>query len=105
MCCGSMQQRIYKESTRDLIIVAACPSAQASDVLAELLRKQERAAAAAQAEGGTAGAKARAAKGVQVPDLAELVRVGQLVRCVVAELQGREGGGGAAESAFLARVT
>jgi rRNA biogenesis protein RRP5 len=66
--------------------------AQASDVLAELMRKQERAAAAQQAEGGAAAARAaRPGRGVQVPPLGELFRVGQLVRCVITELQDTEG--------------
>ena len=35
--------------------------------------------------------KPRASKGVAVPDLAQLFHVGQLVRCVIAELQDKDG--------------
>lgn len=71
-------------------------------MLAELMRKQERAAAAQQAEGGAAAARAaRPGKGVQVPALGELFRVGQLVRCVITELQDKEGSGKAASNGVL----
>ena len=72
------------------------PPAQASDTLAELLRKQQ-----ATAEGGAAG-RVRAGKGAHggVPSLAELFHVGQLVRCVVTELHS---GGQGAPSAWCNR--
>ena len=74
------------------------PPAQASDTLAELLRKQQ-----ATAEGGAAG-RVRAGKGAQggVPSLAELFHVGQLVRCVVTELHS---GGQGAPSAYCEGVS
>ncbi|BDA47226.1 probable protein RRP5 homolog [Coccomyxa sp. Obi] len=54
------------------------PPNEASDVLAELLAKQERAGAAE-------GIKAR--KAADVPSLASLFRVGQLVQCSIVDLQ------------------
>ena len=74
---------------------ALCPTAQASDTLAELLKKQQA------TEGGAAG-KPRVGKGVHgVPSLAQLFHVGQLVRCVVTELQDRGSGGQGAPSLCL----
>ena len=71
--------------------VRAC--AQASDVLAELVRKQEAAAARQAAEGGGAAGAKTGGRGSPLPPLGDLFAVGQLVRCVVARLQDRDGEG------------
>lgn len=64
---------------------------QASDVMAELVAKAgaaATAAAAAPAAGAAAARRAAAAAAAAVPKLAELFRIGQLVRCMVV---GKEG--------------
>ena len=65
---------------------------QASDVMAELVAKADTAAAAAEAAvtaaGSAAARRTAAGAAAAVLKLAELFRVGQLVRCTVTEKQG-----------------
>lgn len=73
---------------------------QASDVMAELVAKADTAAAAAEAAvtaagsaaGSAAARRTAAGAAAAVPKLAELFRVGQLVRCTVTKKQGSSEG-------------